>query len=548
MEFTKGLFKRNSFAVFLIVLVNLVIYAQVINFELVGLDDIYFITTNPQVTGGLSRDNFLWSLQTVFMGIWHPLTWFSYQLESSLFGADNASARHLTNLLIHIGNSLLVFFLFNRILKQRNIALVLALLFAAHPQHVQVVAWVSERKELLAAFFALLSIFFYHKSTDHKGTDAAKVKHKAWYWLSFSSFVLAAMSKPGIVPIPLVLIAMDLIVLPRKQGFFRTVIDSTKNKLPFIVVSIVIAFVAVYANHMYGAVNEGSEMAKVVLAKFDAYAWLVPLNLGHYLTTVFMPVPGSYFLLPPQQLSLQLVGYSLLLAIVFVAVTLRIRRRFPVAVFGAAWFILMWLPVSGIVPFARYFVADRYTYMPHIGLFLVIICAVYFIAEKFKFSKQVLLAATLLTVLSGAYFSSIQASYWRNDLVLFQHEFEVNPHSEEAALYCGWAAQEEKRYELAAKCFKHATIINPNGYLGHAYYGFVLEHTGHPHRAADHYQRALASKGAATKLNADLVYARLVKLLVYQGKRVQATSVLIEGLEAFPGNQQIIRSYYQIGQ
>ena len=151
MKFEDDLLKRNSFAVLLIVLVNLVIYAQVINFELVGLDDNYFITSNPQVTEGLSRDNFLWSLQSIFMGIWHPLTWLSYQLESSLFGADNASARHATNLLIHIGNSLLVFFLFSRLLKQRGIALVLALLFAAHPQHVQVVAWVSERKELLAA-------------------------------------------------------------------------------------------------------------------------------------------------------------------------------------------------------------------------------------------------------------------------------------------------------------------------------------------------------------------------------------------------------------
>jgi tetratricopeptide (TPR) repeat protein len=186
--------------------------------------------------------------------------------------------------------------------------------------------------------------------------------------------------------------------------------------------------------------------------------------------------------------------------------------------------------------------------MPHIGLFLLIIYAVYFIAEKFKFSKQLLLAVTLLTVSCSAYFSSIQASYWRNDLALFQHEFEINQHSEEAALYCGWAAQEEKRYKLAAKCFKQATIINPNGYLGHAYYGFVLEHTGDPGRAADQYQLALATKESATKINADLVYARLLKLLVYQDKRVQATGVLIKGLDAFPGNQEIISSYYKIGQ
>lgn len=542
MEFANDLIKRNSFVVLLIILVNLIIYLQVINFELVGLDDIYFITSNPQVTEGLSRDNFLWSLQTVFMGIWHPLTWFSYQLESSLFGADNAGARHVSNLLIHIGNSLLVFFLFNRLVKQRSIALVLALLFAAHPQHVQVVAWVSERKELLAAFFALLTLFFYHKSTEG-------AQDKGWYWLAFTSFVFASMSKPGIVPIPFVLIAMDLFLLPRKQGFFRSALHSAIHKIPFIVVSIVISFVAVYANHKYGAeLNDDSKMMEVVVAKFDAYAGLVPINLGHYLATVFMPFPGSYFLMPPEHISLQLAGYCLLLAILFFAVTWQIRGRFPLAVFGAIWFILMWLPISGIIPFAKYYVADRYMYMPHIGLFLVIIYAVYFIAEKLKCSKQLLFAVALLTVTGGAYFSSIQASYWRNDLVLFQHEFEVNPHSEEAALYCGWAAQEKKRYQLAAKCFEQAVNINPNGYLGHAYYGFVLEHTGQPGRAVDHYQRALASKGADTEINADLVYTRLVTLLVYQGERVQATNVLIKGLEAFPGNQKIIRSYYNIGQ
>jgi tetratricopeptide (TPR) repeat protein len=542
MEFESHIVKRKSFAVLLIVLVNLVIYAQVINFELVGLDDNYFITSNPQVTEGLSWDNFLWSLQTVFMGIWHPLTWLSYQLESSLFGADNASARHVTNLLIHIGNSLLVFFLFNRLLKHRNIALVLALLFAAHPQHVQVVAWVSERKELLAAFFALLTILFYHKSTD-------ETQAKGWYWLSLSSFVFAAMSKPGIVPIPLILIAIDLILLPRKQGFFRSVIDSTINKIPFLIVSIVISLVAVYANHNYGAeVSDNTRVMEVVLAKFDAYAWLVPISLGHYLTTVFIPVPGSYFLIPPEHISLKLIGVSLMVAILFLSVSLQLRRRFPLAVFGALWFILMWLPVSGIIPFARYYVADRYMYMPHIGLLLLIIYAVYFIAEKFKYSKYLLLAVMLLTVASSAYFASIQASYWRNDLVLFQHEFEINQHSEEAALYCGWAAQTERRYELAAKCFKQAVIINPTGYMGHAYYGFALEHTGHPDRAADQYQRALASKGADTEINADLVYARLVKLLVYQDKRIQATSMLVKGLEVFPGNQKIIGAYYQIGQ
>jgi tetratricopeptide (TPR) repeat protein len=187
-------------------------------------------------------------------------------------------------------------------------------------------------------------------------------------------------------------------------------------------------------------------------------------------------------------------------------------------------------------------------YMPHIGLFLLIIYALCYVAEKFKYQKQLLLAAALLAVTGGAWFSSIQASYWRNDLALFQHESDLNPHSEEAALYCGWAAQDEKRYELAAKCLKRAVSINPDGYLGHAYYGFTLEHIGQPDRAVEQYRLALASKGVATGVNADLVYARLVALLVYQDKRIQATNVLIQGLEAFPGNQKIIGAYYKIGQ
>jgi tetratricopeptide (TPR) repeat protein len=142
----------------------------------------------------------------------------------------------------------------------------------------------------------------------------------------------------------------------------------------------------------------------------------------------------------------------------------------------------------------------------------------------------------------------VQASYWKNDIALFQHESEIHPQSEEAALYCGWAAQEEKRYQLAAECFQRAVAVNPGGYPGHAWYGFVLEHTGQPDRAADQYRLALAAKGANDEENAELVYARLVKLLVYQGNRVEATSVLIRGLEAFPDSQQIIGAYYRIGQ
>jgi tetratricopeptide (TPR) repeat protein len=501
----------------------LAVFWQVRGHDFVIFDDGRYITENPHIQNGLTWDNVVWAFSTTYANFWHPLTWLSHMLDWHLFGA-NPAGHHLTSILLHILYAVLLFTILLKMTGARWESALVAVLFAIHPLHVESVAWASERKDVLSTLFWLLTMASYYLYVQKKNLHC--------YALFMVCYLLGLMAKPMLVTLPFVLMLLDYWPLNRFKRHCtvaqRITVDQVATggtgsqnpgiaillieKVPLILCALSASVLAYFAQATGGATKP------LDLFPWDIRVMNALLSYGLYLfktvwpanLAVFYPHPGGEISL------VQVCGATILLLTVTLFALLRIRTT-PFFGVGWFWFLGTLVPVIGIVQVGDHGMADRYTYVPHIGLFIVLSWGIPHVLEKVPRGKRIFAVAGTCCITALAVCSWFQVSHWKDSVTLFKHALAVERSSPLAHTDLGQALAAQGRLDEAVGHYKQALGINPD-YLGaRVNLGSVLAAQGKLDEAISHYQLALlAKRDLAT------VHYNLANALARQGKLQEA--------------------------
>jgi len=418
-------------------------YAGVLQNEFVEFDDNIYITQNPVTKSGLSIAGWKYAWSTFDSGNWIPLTWLSYQFDATLFGIRPA-AFHAVNLFLHAVNSALLFVWLVRVTRSGGPSFVVALLFAVHPLHVESIAWAAERKDLLCLFWLLAALFAYERFANRQNAG--------WYVVTLVAFALGLLSKSMLVTFPLLLCLVDIWPLNRltfDQAAKPNPIDSIPNdsypqlaltrllleKVPFLLLSVVDGLITISA--------QDTGMAET--SAFTSLSRLpIPIRLGNslngygwYLQKTFAPIGLSiYYPHPLDQLDWSRVALcGLVLALISVYVAIRgLHQR--ALWFGWLWFLVALLPVIGLLQVGSQAYADRYSYIPHIGLFVLIVWEAAFWCERILDRRAVSLAVGIIAC-ALMWLTTSQVQVWRTTETLWNQALVVDPDNWFAHLQLG---------------------------------------------------------------------------------------------------------------
>ncbi|MEO8574048.1 MAG: tetratricopeptide repeat protein [Pyrinomonadaceae bacterium] len=390
------------------------IYAQTSGFQYINLDDNYYVYENPAVLSGINWETVKWAFTSFHAGNWHPLTWISLALDVQLFGTS-PGMHHVVNVILHFVNSVLAFVVFRRMTRNFWASAVIAALFAAHPMHVESVAWIAERKDLLSTMFWFLAMLFYVRWT--------KEGAKPWgplYLAALGMFALGLMSKPMVITLPFVLMLCDAWPLERTRdagtkGYARLVLE----KAPFFVLSLSSALITLAAQRAVSAVES------LAALPLDVRIQNAILSYSKYLVSAFYPAGLAIWYPYEKDLSLTEVGAALTLLIAITAISVWQFRQKKYLLFGWLWFVGTFVPVIGIVQVGGQSMADRYTYIPYLGLFVIVVFGASDLVQSFNIDRRVagIAAASLILVLAIlAYF---QTGYWRDNETLYSRALSV---------------------------------------------------------------------------------------------------------------------------
>ncbi len=424
----------------LISLVVFGVYWTTLGFGLVDYDDKVYITTNPHVLEGLSFQNIGWAFSTFYASNWHPLTWLSLQLDTLFFGSGGGGY-HFINLSLHLIAALLVLRFLYRITTNLLASTLVALLFAVHPTHVESVAWVSERKDLLCAVFWMACLLAYNRYTLNKSK-------KNYAWLTFF-FVLGLLSKPMMVTLPLILLLVDY--WPLKRKLTR---DLITEKIPLFGLSIVSCVITLVA--------QSSTNATRPLVPLLYRLQLVPVSYVRYLGKLFLPIGLSAFY-PFGELPWYLVLSSIIFLMAVTTVVIRSRNR-PYLFMGWLWYLITLLPVIGLIQVGDQAMADRYTYLPSIGIFIAVSWLSVEIGTTKIRNRQTLASLCSLPLFILALLASRQVFSWQNTEMLWKHALESNPENATALVnLAGYYGEQGKAEEAEAYSRKGLDIVSQCG-------------------------------------------------------------------------------------
>jgi tetratricopeptide (TPR) repeat protein len=514
-----------------LIAVNLFIYAQVRDHDFVAWDDPAYLSENLRVLPGLTWQGIQWAFNTGDMGNWHPLTWISYMLGVQWFGA-NAAPHLLTNVLLHILNTLLLFALLCIMTQAVGRSAVVAGLFAAHPLHVESVAWVSERKDVLSIFFGLLAILAYVEYTRRPG------------WMRYLAvtalFMLGLMAKAMLMTIPVVLLLLDywpLHRLERDTGFDwirdrPALIHLAWEKIPLLAVAVLASVVAFLAQQRAGAVGTltrvplGFRLENVIVS--DAA----------YIGKMIWPAGLSAFY-PLTRLQPASVLLSALILCAITGASLFTFRRYPYFFVGWFWYVITLAPVSGIIQIGSQSMADRYTYLPLIGPFVAVTWGFADLLGRLPNRRILLPAAAAVAIAACAVMARAQVSYWKDSASLWTHALDVNTENDNAQRLLADALSKQGRRKEAIPHYTEALRINPENAEAQNGLGLALADEGKPAEALPHYYEALRLKPALADAHSNLGI-----VLASQGKYNDAINQYSEALRL---NPQLANAHINLG-
>ena len=519
----KALFiKRFELLLCLFLVVAVIsVYGQVRHFEFTMYDDGVYVYENCYIQDGLTVKNIIWALTSAYAANWHPLTWMSHMLDISLYGME-PGGHHLTNVLLHTINALLLFYLFNQMTGNLRPSLFVACLFALHPLHVESVAWIAERKDVLSAFWGLLAILSY-------GHYVRQLKAK-WYLLALSFFCASLMSKPTLVTLPFMLLLLDYWPLGRfkflplnsKSAFyFELNLRLILEKLPFIILSAGSCIVTLFVQKSGGAV------ASLELFTIDSRIANALVSYTRYIGKMLWP--SELAVIYPYQSKIplwQIIGSSILLAVISFMIC-RYGRRHSYLIVGWFWYLGSLVPVIGLVQVGSQAMADRYTYLPLIGLFVIIAWGIPELSVHLPCRKVLLFALAVASVSILMLSTWMQLRYWENDIKLFQHAVNVTSDNYAAHNNLGLAMYHQGKSDEAYHHYSKALQIYPGYALAHNNMGFLLAKQEKIDDAIRYYSNAIHLNPNFEKAHANLAVVLSEKNLIIEATNHYKTAVRI---------------------
>ncbi|MGB5216689.1 MAG: tetratricopeptide repeat protein [Smithella sp.] len=471
--------------------VTLAVYWQVRQFDFVNFDDVVYVKENRHVQSGITLNSVTWAFSTTHAEFWHPLTWLTLMFDYEIYGLK-AGGYHVTNLILHILSTLLLFWLFNRMTGAVWRSAFVAAAFALHPLQVEPVAWISQRKDVLSALFGMLTLCLYVRYTENPVIRR--------YLAVLFTFLLALMSKPMVVTLPAIMILLDFWPLgrfdQRKEGFFRW---QFKEKAPFFVLSAVFSVITIYTQSsgkqmppvsritgelFYGVTHLGTRISNA-LVYFVSYLEKIfwPHNLA-----VFYPFPETF---PPLQ-----VAQAALLIFVISAVTFVTVKRRPFLLVGWLWFLIALLPVIGIIRKGFFAISDHYVYLPFIGIAIMTAWGIPSLIPPAEARKKVLFPLTIALLAVLIFLTWQQCACWKNSFELFNHTALVTKDNYLAYTNRGNANVLLGRYQQAIEDCTKALKIKPD-------YSYAYFNRGFAYAKLEQYQRAIEDLSHGIRLKPD---------------------------------------------
>ena len=490
-------------------LVTCLLYGQVVNHDFVNFDTHYYLLHNPHIQDGLNTGTLSWAFTTFYFSNWHPVTWLSYLVEIRLFGF-NPAVFHLTNLLIHAANVVLLFVLLGRMTGMIWPAALTALLFAVHPAQVESVAWVAERKDVLSLFFMLCTLFAFHQF----------VRNQSYltYGIALVCYALGLMSKPMILTLPFVLLLFDYWPYGRMALSIADVRDKVIEKLPFFVMSGLSAWLTLLAQGDGGAIvtDEVLSVDERLVNALVAYGYyiktaLLPANLA-----VFYPHPG-YWMWYEMLASLVLLVSMAGLAIWF-------SKQQPWVTVGLLIFLGTLVPVIGLVQVGAQAYADRYTYIPYIGLFIAVSYSAAVLIDRYAYYAKYIKGGLAVMCLVYSVVTVQYVSHWKNSTSLWTHTLLAtdelfamligleDPRTtgrRPAGLFKGYYSLgtikfDAQQYEESEQLFAEAVKLVPSSTSAWFYYGVSLSEVGNIELAETVFERIIESQPGNEKIRREI--------------------------------------------
>jgi len=569
--------RRDLTVAVLLAVATLTIYGQLVHYDFVNFDDGKYVYENPRVQSGLSRSGIVWAFTTLWASNWHPLTWLSHMLDCELFGL-NAGYHHLVSVFLHILNSLLLYVILRRMTKRAWRSGMVAALFALHPLHVESVAWISERKDVLSTLFFMLTLWAYGRYAERPSSRR--------YVPVFGFLALGLMAKPMLVTVPFVLLLLDYWPLRRLPSLEKAKPPSTKRPfhkwrnspgsavLRMIIEKVpLLALVAASCAVTFVAQQRGGAVASTLVIPQDVRVTNALVSYVVYITKTLWPSRLAVFY--PYQDSIptmQAAGAFVVLVGVSAFIVWASRRWRYLAV-GWFWYLGTLVPVIGLVQVGQQAMADRYTYIPLIGIFMLAVWSVADLVAGWRHRRIVSVALAGMVIVACMVVTYSQVQHWRNGVSLFEHSLmattpnavaaqnlgnalhkqgkldEAIEHYEEAIgldprafrtyNYLGLALMEQGKLDASRMRFLEALRIHPDLKEAHLNLGIVFAKQGKHEESIHHYREALRIQPEYTEAHNNLGF-----MLAQQGKHKEATTHYGEALRIDP---EYARAHFNLG-
>ena len=528
--------RRNLFICLLLAGVTLAVYWPARHFDLVYFDDPLFVTENGDINSGVNLASLKWAMTSIVAANWHPVTNFSFLLTHQFFG-QNSGAEHLVNVIFHVTNALLLFLLLQRMTGATWRSAIMAALFAWHPLRVESVAWIAERKDVLSGFFLLLTLWTYVRYAEEKQRQTPKTK---WFYVgSVGLLALGLMSKAMLVTTPFLLLLLDYWPLKRIPEFkSENLKPLLLEKIPFFLL------VAIFSALTFVVQQSHAAMSSTDRVGLDLRVMNIIVSYLRYLGKAFWPVDlailypfpvsgRSYLALWPDW---QIAAALMVLALIS-WLCLRLLQTKPYLAIGWFWYLGTMIPVIGLVQVGGQGMADRYTYLPLIGL---VISVVWWLAELWKrnrFQKIFLATITAFALLASVITTRKQLQFWRDTENLFSHTVAVTGDNYLAQLAWGNGLEHAGRASEAMVQYRVAIQIYPTDVQGYRALGQLLVKQQYWPEAAE-----TLAKGLEISPDDAASHASLADALQHLGRKTEAVQHLEAALRADSNSPEILNN------
>lgn len=492
---------------------TLLVFWPVREFDFITLDDPAYVAKNPKVSAGLTRDGVIWAFTTYHGGNWHPVTWLSHMLDCQWFGLK-AGAHHLVNVALHALAAAALFLMLGRVTSRRWLSLLVAACFAWHPQRVESVAWIAERKDVLSGLFFVLVVWAY---AEYVLRHRANRPRGGWFYAAaLVLFALGLMSKPMLVSVPIILLLIDY--WPLKRWAANTAEASAPipwkrlilEKVPFILLSAVFCGITVIAQHDAGALKDVTRYPigqRVVNAT---------VSVERYLRDLLWPAQLNYFY-PFEEFSALEVALAAGLILIITALVFWQFKRRPFLLVGWLWFIVMLIPVIGLVQVGTQARADRYSYLPSVGILLAVIWLLGEVGRNWRPGRSAGIVLALATLSACVAVTRAQLVHWRDGITICRRSIQVEPRDARSHYNLGCSLEAMGDKKTAITHFREAIKISPDYEKAHNNLGVALAETGDLRAAEQHFREVV-------RLNTNHLSAKrnLAMTLTQQGRFAEA--------------------------